>query len=402
MAGGASGWRSRLWPRVPAAIADDLALARVARLQVAVPILYLTLIAVVFTAMIATTGDAPSIAAGGDAPWLIRFGMPLAAIGIAVLRLIHWLRRRGTAIDAATARRQIDRMFLLAAPIAALCSLWTASSWWLSVPGERSYYPMFMAMGTLTTAFCLASVRGATLAVLAAGLLPVVAALLIAGNWMDLIAVAITLLAAAFLTRMVLDQHGQQVEMLMLRRRLQRQAMTDPLTGLANRRALHLAAEEHFAAPGARPALVLIDLDGFKPVNDRHGHAAGDLLLIAIGGRLRAQAGEAATVARIGGDEFAILLPDCDAETLDVCASALLAALAAPFPIDGRPIRIGASAGLASAPGDGSSLLDLMRSADAALYAAKPRREGADTAAVSPPAPLAAATRPRRARAARR
>jgi len=402
MEGGTTGWRGRLWPRVPAAIADELALARVARLRVLVPILYSVMIAVILTAMIATAGDAPALATGDEAPWLVRYGMPLAAVGVAAIRLVHWLRRRTAPMSAAAAHRLIGRMFLIAMPIAALCSVWAASSWWLSVPGQRSYYPMFVVMGTLTTAFCLAPVRGATLSVMAAGIGPVVALLIVAGNWMDLIAVAITLLAAAFLVRLVLDQHGQQVEMLMLRRRLQRQAMTDPLTGLANRRALHMAAEEFFAAGGAGAALVLIDLDGFKPVNDRHGHAAGDLLLIAIGGRLRAQAGEAATVARVGGDEFAIWLPGCDAETLDVRASALLATLAAPFPIDGQPIRIGASAGLARAPDDGASLLDLMRSADEALYAAKPQRDTAPTATVSPLAPLAAATRPRRSRKARR
>lgn len=391
----------RLWPRVPAAIADELALARVARLRVLVPILYSVMIAVILTAMAATAGDAPALAAGDDAPWLVRYGMPLAAVGIAAIRLAHWLRRRTVPMSAAAAHRLIGRMFLIAMPIAVLCSIWAAASWWLSVPGQRSYYPMFVVMGTLTTAFCLASVRGATLAVMAAGIGPVLALLIVAGNWMDMIAVAITLLAVAFLVRLVLDQHSQQVEMLMLRHRLQRQAMTDPLTGLANRRALHMAAEEAFAEGGDGPALVLIDLDGFKPVNDRHGHAAGDLLLIAIGGRLRAQSSEAATVARIGGDEFAILLPGCTAEALDIRASALLAGLAAPFPIDGQPIRIGASAGLARAPGDGNSLLDLMRSADEALYAAKPRRDTAPTATVSP-LPTTAATRPRRSRGARR
>lgn len=406
MEGEATGWRTRLWPPVPAAIADDLALVRVARLQVLVPILYVTMIAVIVTAMTATAGDAPVLSAGGEAPWIVRYGMPLTAVGIAAVRMIHWLRRRGTAMTAAAAHRLINRMFLLAVPIAALCSVWAASSWWLSVPGQRSYYPMFVVMGTLTTAFCLASVRSATLAILAAGIGPVLAALLIAGNWMDMIAVAITLLAAAFLTRLILDQHDQQVEMLMLRRRLQRQAMTDPLTGLANRRALHLAAEEIFADGGTDSgygaALIVMDLDGFKPVNDRHGHAAGDLLLIAIGGRLRAQAGECATVARIGGDEFAILLPPCDAASLDARASAMLAALAAPFPIDGQPIRIGASAGMAHAPDDGVSLLELLRSADAALYAAKPQRDGAETASVSALPPHIVASRSRRSRALRR
>ncbi|WP_077146474.1 diguanylate cyclase [Sphingopyxis sp. KK2] len=394
MEGETRGWRARLWPPVPAAIADELALMRVARLQVLVPLLYATLIAVVSVAM---------LAAAGEAHWLIRYGMPLTAIAVSAIRLVHWLRSRSRPMTVAAARRLIARLALIAVPIAALCSLWTSASWLFSEPGQRSYYPMFMVMGTLTTAFCLASVRGATLAVLGAGLAPVVAALLATGNRMDQIAVAIVILAVAFLVRLVFDQHDQQIEMLELRRKLQRQAMTDPLTGLANRRALHMAAEEYFADGRDGTALVLIDLDGFKPVNDRHGHAAGDLLLIAIGGRLRAQAGEAATVARIGGDEFAILLPDCDAEALDVRASALLAVLAAPFPIDGQPIRIGASAGLARAPDDGTSLLDLMRSADEALYAAKPPRDASPVSAASPaPAPHAAATRPRRSRAARR
>lgn len=395
MEGETRGWRSRLWPRVPAAIADELALARVARLQVLVPILYATLIAVVAVAM---------LAAAGGAHWLIRFGMPLTVIAISAVRLVHWLRSRSRPMAAAAARGMTARLALLAAPIAALCGLWTAACWLFAEPGQRSYYPMFMVMGTLTTAFCLASVRGATLALLGAGLTPVIATLVVAGNRMDQIAVAIVLLAVVFLVRLIFDQHDQQVEMLLLRRRLQRQAMTDPLTGLANRRALHMAADEIFAEDSeSGAALVLLDLDGFKPVNDRHGHAAGDRLLIAIGGRLRAHAGEGATVARIGGDEFAILLPGCDAAALDVRASALLAVLAPPFPIDGQPIRIGATAGLASAPADGLTLLELMRSADAALYAAKPARDAAPvSAALPPPLPSAAATRPRRSRAARR
>lgn len=398
MEGETRGWRSRLWPRVPAAIADELALARVARLQVLVPILYATMIAVVAVAM---------LAAAGEAHWSIRYGMPLTAIAISAVRLVHWLRSRSRPMTAAAARRLTARLALLAAPIAALCGVWTAASWLLAEPGQRSYYPMFMVMGTLTTAFCLASVRGATLAVLGAGLTPVIVSLLVTGNRMDQIAVAIVLLAIVFLVRLVFDQHAQQVEMLLLRRRLQRQAMTDPLTGLANRRALHMAADEIFAEQGAgdggRAGLILLDLDGFKPVNDRHGHAAGDRLLIAIGGRLRAQAGEGATVARIGGDEFAILLPGCDAAALDIRASALLAALAPPFPIEGQPIRIGATAGLAAAPADGLTLLELMRAADAALYAAKPARGATPVSAASPPPlPSAAATRPRRSRAARR
>src|SRR3989344_9320791 len=105
MEGGTTGWRTRLWPRVPAAIADELALARVARLRVLVPILYSVMIAVILTAMIATAGDAPALATGDEAPWLVRYGMPLAAVGVAAIRLVHWLRRRTAPMSAAAAHR---------------------------------------------------------------------------------------------------------------------------------------------------------------------------------------------------------------------------------------------------------------------------------------------------------
>ena len=150
-------------------------------------------------------------------------------------------------------------------------------------------------------------------------------------------------------------------------------AHTDPLTGLANRREFDLCLDHEIAAAGADShfAIALLDLNGFKPVNDAHGHAVGDLLLCEIAERLRGACGRHAVVARQGGDEFAILAPAGSQLLETSLADHILSALAAPYRIDGRLIRVGASIGTASWPEDGHMARNLFEVADAALYAAK-------------------------------
>lgn len=152
---------------------------------------------------------------------------------------------------------------------------------------------------------------------------------------------------------------------------LTQQARSDPLTGLANRRAFdeRMAAEVARAQRRAQPvALVLLDVDGLKPVNDTRGHAAGDALLQAVAALLRAQARTIDLAARIGGDEFALLLPETDHAGAVTLVQRLTAA-AADQHIDGYPVRC--SAGIAVYPDDGRTVEALLRSADGALYRAK-------------------------------
>jgi diguanylate cyclase (GGDEF)-like protein len=150
-----------------------------------------------------------------------------------------------------------------------------------------------------------------------------------------------------------------------------RQARTDDLTGLCNRRGLlELAAER---LPSSEGALLLLDLDGFKEINDVLGHAAGDVVLREVGRRLT-QPG--AVVARLGGDEFALLLgPGERAETV---ARRLLARVGEPLEVGGIALRIGASIGIAVHPEDGTDLAALLRHADIAMYEAKRRHSGAE------------------------
>ncbi|GAA1603627.1 sensor domain-containing diguanylate cyclase [Actinoplanes couchii] len=150
---------------------------------------------------------------------------------------------------------------------------------------------------------------------------------------------------------------------------LSRQATHDALTGLANRVLLHRRMEE---SPD-RLSLLLIDLDGFKPINDRHGHHTGDLVLQEVARRLTGLLGAGELAARLGGDEFAVLLPGTGAEAAARLAAQVVAVVAEPMPVGGEVFRVGASVGLAegaAADGDG-----LLREADAAMYRRKRERQ---------------------------
>ncbi len=150
-------------------------------------------------------------------------------------------------------------------------------------------------------------------------------------------------------------------------------SLHDPLTGLPNRRHfLRLLASRLADEP--RTAVVMLDLDGFKDVNDAFGHATGDLLLAEVGRRLADRLG-AASVARLGNDEFAALVPAvADTEDARTRVAALVAALSVPFPAEGLTVDVRVTAGLAVSPEHGDEAAGLLQHADTALYTAKHRR----------------------------
>jgi diguanylate cyclase (GGDEF)-like protein len=153
------------------------------------------------------------------------------------------------------------------------------------------------------------------------------------------------------------------------------QALHDPLTGLVNRAALmeNLRAAIIRARPIAeRVALLYLDLDGFKPVNDAFGHEVGDELLVAVGQRLLGCTRAGDTVSRLGGDEFALLLQSPVGEDdVEVFTKRLVAAFAQPFPAAGRGLRLGASIGRAMFPEHADGAEALLRAADEAMFEAK-------------------------------
>jgi diguanylate cyclase (GGDEF)-like protein len=157
-------------------------------------------------------------------------------------------------------------------------------------------------------------------------------------------------------------------------RRLRHQATHDSLTGLSNRSELYEDGERALAAArrdGNLAALLLIDLDRFKEVNDTMGHDKGDRLLIDVAARLRGVLRGSDILARLGGDEFAVLAALPNRGALGEVATRLHAALARPFEVGGVAIELGASIGIALQPDHGEDVTTLLRHADVAMYEAK-------------------------------
>ena len=151
-------------------------------------------------------------------------------------------------------------------------------------------------------------------------------------------------------------------------------AHTDPLTGLPNRRGLYaeLASSLQRCTPHHLVAVYLLDLDGFKPVNDQYGHDVGDELLIAVAQRLRGHLRESDVVARLGGDEFVVMTPLLkQPEQAHDLGMKLLDAFRSPFALGNRQVWVGLTIGYALAPHDGSDAMGLLRLADAAMYSGK-------------------------------
>jgi diguanylate cyclase (GGDEF)-like protein len=152
------------------------------------------------------------------------------------------------------------------------------------------------------------------------------------------------------------------------------EALVDHLTGLANRRALHRRLEEALAEPGARAALLLLDVEAFKDVNDTLGHDAGDLVLRRVAQRLEHVALEADLLARVGGDEFAVLLTGEQADEANAVARRLRTLLETPLEVEGLGLRLGSSIGIALAPRHAADATGLSRRADVAMHLAKAHR----------------------------
>ncbi len=161
----------------------------------------------------------------------------------------------------------------------------------------------------------------------------------------------------------VTETYSQRLE-------LEHAASHDSLTGVANRASMTETIDRLAAERGELPALVMIDLDRFKVVNDTHGHVIGDRVLCAVAERISSQVRSVDLVARLGGDEFAIVVPDLTTDGADALAARLRIALRTPLEIDGRSLAQTISVGVAL--GEGSTdPSDLLVHADRALYAAK-------------------------------
>ncbi|WP_152222388.1 bifunctional diguanylate cyclase/phosphodiesterase [Pseudomonas sp. SCB32] len=200
-------------------------------------------------------------------------------------------------------------------------------------------------------------------------------------DWMAVLIIVVTLavIGIALLTS-VLDARLESRTALLssslarANQELTQLALHDNLTRLPNRVLLEDRIERMIGKvqrSGGHFALMFLDLDGFKPVNDAFGHHVGDQLLKDVARRLRDNLRSEDTVARIGGDEFVLLVELAEPEDAMTVASQQVSLLAQPFQVSGQELRIAASIGIALYPGDGASRQELLRNADAAMYHAK-------------------------------
>jgi diguanylate cyclase (GGDEF)-like protein len=173
--------------------------------------------------------------------------------------------------------------------------------------------------------------------------------------------------------------HEDVTEKLEANKRIAYLANHDTLTNLPNRNTFHARVSTVLAEIECEErcaAILFMDLDRFKQVNDNLGHMIGDKLLVDVADRLRAAVGSDDLIARVGGDEFVILHDCATAQSVDELARRLVTEVSRPFQIDGKLIDVGLSVGIALAPGDGKTSDTLLRNADAALYCSKSRGGG--------------------------
>ncbi len=187
--------------------------------------------------------------------------------------------------------------------------------------------------------------------------------------------------------RMICEPVGDDIAMTFIdvtdtkakERQMESIAWSDPLTGVLNRRGFERDAAQRLtdSADDATGALLFIDLNEFKDINDRYGHTIGDQLLTIAAERLRKSLRSCDIIGRPGGDEFVALVPDVTANVADKLAKRLTEALEAPYNIGSETMRCAASIGLALYPDNANTLTGLLREADQAMYRAKARCRGA-------------------------
>lgn len=361
-----------------------LLVQRYAALQRQIPLLYTVALTNVFGLIIATKGR------------IGIFHPSMLLVLVVVGRLVYWLRARHRTPPPEQALRELKKTWVYALFISVGFCGWALYLLDTVGPQDHFYVILFGSLAAVGCAYGISSYGGAArLPLLLLGY-PLAARLIFYADAAH-IGMGVSVAMVMLLILRLLAHHNRgfrqlveaQVETEAERQRARRAertakaekarativADTDPLTGLANRRAFLRELGARAGQVGRRRggfALAVIDLDGFKPINDTFGHAAGDIVLQQVGARLIAAAGTGAFVARTGGDEFALALPRVEGpEAAEAAGAAACAALNAPFEVDGREFRISGCCGLTLLRQGDCNVEEALIRADTALYRAK-------------------------------
>ncbi|MXP27519.1 EAL domain-containing protein [Porphyrobacter algicida] len=321
--------------------------------------------------------------------------MPLCFCSIAALRACWWWKRRSVPMEAnMNLVKMIRRTCSLAVVMTLIFTGWCLAIYPLGTPYTRGHLTFFLGLTLVSSVFCLLAVRVVAIRVAATSCSLFVGyfawvedgEMLSSSLVLLFVTVGMIVVASRYnedfseLIRSQRDLKNQKAEAERLSEENRRVAFTDQLSGLPNRRKLlsHLNLLEqrpHISTDSQ--AVMFIDLDGFKDINDAHGHQAGDALISEISSRLQSTCPDFATLTRIGGDEFAILIETPHAtQAAQELANKVSAKICQPLTIDGHVLQVGASIGIASNFDGQSTGLELLRRADMAMYHVKTGGKG--------------------------
>jgi diguanylate cyclase (GGDEF)-like protein len=322
--------------------------------------------------------------------------LPAALIAVCLFRLVSWLNARpNVEVEALDRVRREVRVASLVGPALTLAfAVTTAISAWQYSVVEFALALLAVWVVAAVCAICLNRIVGEANVVVIAATAPLVVAFLLRGAELTLGLAALVAIAACFIIRMLQEHFRLFAEIVWSRfviaekQRIAEEAqqaamaiaLTDDLTKLPNRRCFQSMLAERIKSAtetGESFALGLIDLDGFKPINDVHGHPAGDQLLRQVAVRLAKAMDGRGSAARIGGDEFAVLCDGVEAHDEAVALGKDIQAIfATPFDVAPLGVRLTCACGFALFPSTAADADELVRLADAALYRAKATGSG--------------------------
>ncbi|WP_322047251.1 putative bifunctional diguanylate cyclase/phosphodiesterase [Paraburkholderia sp. J67] len=308
---------------------------------------------------------------------------PLVLTVFCLIRVVSWLRLANIDVTPEHAAAVLRGTRRLAWIFAVVFSAWSLSL--LPHGGEafKLHVAFYMAITVIGVIFCLMHVIQAafTVTVIVNGAL-VITFVLSGNDVFQAIAIDTSLVSLAML--MVSFTHFRNfADLVAAQSENRRLANIDSLTGLPNRRAFFDALDQHFdgaTASGSALAVGLVDLDGFKSVNDIHGHSAGDQVLAKVASLLAGACGGATVLARLGGDEFGIIVThDCSPASLQQLGQRICEAFRYPVTIGEYSVRLGTTIGFSTYPQSSRNKADLFDAADYALYEGKRRARGSVT-----------------------
>jgi diguanylate cyclase (GGDEF)-like protein len=322
------------------------------------------------------------------APAYLVIYLPAVLSVVFILRAVGWLVARNRKVDAAQAYHRLRATNRLAAPIAIFCTAWSLALLPYGNGYEQAHVAFFMAITVIGCIFCLMHLRSAAMVVTVLVNIPFFFAMVLSGEptfiatGVNVILVSMAMIAILLTHYRDFRQLAEQRHVLQAQNKTMqalsdenlRLANLDSLTLIANRRSFfHTLERRHAQAKAERGTLAVgvIDLDGFKPINDMYGHSAGDRVLVEIAERLQRFESETVSVYRLGGDEFALILESFDDANAMALGTSICDAIAQRINLGSGIVHVTASLGIALYPDVGENGHDLYERADYALYTAK-------------------------------